>query len=400
MTTPESRAFFIRLAVLSLAALTLASPARAADPPERGLSAAFNYPGLVLGLDEPVELPLTIRNLGRADDSFLVTVTDRPAGWETEIRSFSTVVTGLFLPGLDQAGLTLTASPPEGARPAPGDYRFTVRVASLDGRLHQELEARVTLRTRSTGRPALAVSTAYPEVRGPSDGRFSFSLEVRNQGDEDGLVGLSASVPEGWEAYFKPSYEDKQISSLQIPKGQSRSLTLDIKPGFRAGIGSHPVTVRAESKWGTAEAALTVDLTGTYQIRLIPANELLSAATEPGKPVSLGFFVLNEGSAPQREVKFITVAPDNWKVEFEPPVLTDLAPGRTPTPLTLTVTPAEEALAGDYAVGVAAEGERTKSPLDLRITVRAKAVWAGAGVALIILVVLGLALTFRRLGRR
>lgn len=385
-----------------LAALILClgpDPAPAAEPPERALSAAFHYPGLILGLEDQVEMNLIIRNPGLRDDSFLVTVTEAPEGWNTELRGFAVGVTGVFLAGGEQGSLTLSARPPEDQPPAPGEHLFKVRVESLDGRLSREAACRVTLRAGRAALAALSLSSPHPELRGPSDGRFSFSLDVRNQGDE-GLVGLSVSAPAGWEAYFKPGYEDKQVSSIQVPKGQSRNLSLEVRPDFRAEPGVYPLSARAESKWGSAEAALSVELTGTYQIRLIPANELLSAVTEPGRPVSLGFFVLNEGSAPQREVRLISLAPDNWKVELEPPVIADLPPGRGPAPLTLTVTPAEQALVGDYGLGLAAEGERSKSPLDLRITVRARPVWAWLGVAVIGLTVLGLALTFRRLSRR
>ncbi len=373
---------------------------RAAEPPERGLSAAFNYPGIILGPDDEVDLGLTIRNLGLSDDTFLVTVVDRPEGWTTELRGYSRTVTGVFLPGRDQAGLDLLAAPPDGARPEPGVYRFRVRVASQDGAGQQETECQVTVRGRAGGGQALALVTAHPELRGPSDSRFSFSLDVRNQGGEDALVNLSVAAPDGWEAWFKPSYEDKQVASIQIPKGQSRTLSLEVTPGFAAQPGRHPLRIKAESRRGAAGTTLWVDLAGTYKIRLLPANELLSGATEPGRPLSMNFFVLNEGSAPQREVKFVTVAPDNWRVEFSPEAAANVSPHQTPTPVTMTVTPPDDALVGDYGLGLAAEGERAKSTLDLRLTVRAKAAWAWLGAGIIVAVAAGLVLAFRRLGRR
>ena len=392
--------FLQMLFILMMAVMISADAALALEPPERALSLAFNHPGLILGPDEAVELPLTIRNIGRRDDSFRLSVLEKPAGWEAEFRTFSATVTGVFLPGPDQFGLTLVVVPPEEGPLAAGEYIFKVKAESLDGAVSETAECRVTVRSRLNSAAPLAVTTSHPHVRGPSDNRFSFSLDVKNQGGDDSLVGLSASSPSGWEVYFKPSYEDKQVSSIQIPKGQSRTLTLDVAPGFRTQAGIYPIKVRAESKWGTAETTLTVELTGTYQIRLMMANELLSAAAEAGQPTSLNFFVINEGSAVQREVKFVTVAPDNWKVEFKPETIAGLEPYKTPTPVTVTITPGPEALAGDYGVGLLAEGERSKSSTDLRITVKASAAWAWLGAAIIVMVGLGLAITFRRLGRR
>jgi uncharacterized membrane protein len=375
-------------------------PAGAETGPARALSAAFNYPGLIVGPEETMDLGLSIGNRGQADDSFVVTVLEKPEDWETELRVFSNLVTGLFLGGGQEANPVLRVRPSRGGLIRPGDYDFRIRVQSLDGFLSRESACRVTVRARAATLKPLILSSTHPELRGPSDGRFSFSLDVKNQGEGEALVGLSAEGPAGWELYFKPSYEDKQITSIQIPQGQSRALALELRPDYRAGAGLFPIKVRAESKWGSAETELRLELTGTYQIRLIPANELLSAATGPGQPVSLNFFLLNEGTAPQREVRLVSVAPDNWTVVIEPPVIPFLEPGRLPRPVTLTVTPAAGALIGDYGLGLAAEGQRSKSSLDLRLTVKAKSVWAWLGTALIVLTVLALVWTFRRLGRR
>lgn len=392
----------MKISALAALILFLAAPlAGAAEPPARGLSAAFNHPGFIVGEDEEsLSLPLTIRNTGLADDSFVVEIIEKPAGWSADIRSFASLVTGQFVPGLSEAPLTFIASPPPGEGLKPGAHVFALRVQSLDGALIKETRTTVTIRPRAGAAAPLSLSSGYPQVRGPSDGRFSFSLDLRNSSAEDLLVGLSAEAPAGWECYFKPSYEDKQVSSIHIPKGQNRSLSFDLKPGAGTGAGLFPVKVRAESRAGSAAADLSVELTGTYKIKLFPANELLSAVTEPGRPVSMGFFVANEGSAPQREVRLLALAPDNWKVQIEPERIADLAPGRIPAQVTLTVTPPDGALIGDYGLGLVAEGERSKSPLDLRLTLKAGAARAWLGAGLIALVVAALALAFRRLGRR
>lgn len=76
-----------------LLTLFLSFPAWAAETPERGLSAAFNHPGLIVGQDEGyLTLPLTIRNIGRTDDTFVVEVLEKPEGWRADIRSFSSFV--------------------------------------------------------------------------------------------------------------------------------------------------------------------------------------------------------------------------------------------------------------------------------------------------------------------
>lgn len=386
------------LAALGWLVLTVAPAAQSQS--ELALTLAFDYTGVALDPQDELKLPLTVINAGRRDESFKLSVVEKPSGWSSRFKSFSSEISGLFVPAGEAKSLYLIVSPPPGPSPAPGEYSFTVEAESLDGHLKRQARGSLVLRPGLAAAEALSLRASYPELRGPSDSRFSFSIEARSQASEDSLVGLSARVPEGWQAAFKPSYEDKQISSIQITSSQSRVLTLDLTPPFEAAAGRYPITVRAESRWGAAELDLLVELTGTYGLRIMMANELLSAAVSAGRPASLNFFVFNEGSAEQRELRFLTVAPDRWKVTFDPPVLRDLKPRQSPAAVTMTVEVPEDALVGDYGLGLLVEGERAKSAVDLRLTVRAQPLWAWLGLGLMGLTVLALGWVFRRLGRR
>ncbi|MDR1086358.1 MAG: hypothetical protein LBP22_16255 [Deltaproteobacteria bacterium] len=362
---------------------------------------AFTYVDQVISPDSEVSLEITLQNLGLRGDTFDIEVIESPQGWSTEITRFNTVLSGIYLGAEENASLNLQAWPPEGEDIIKeGRYPLAVRVRSRTGQ--KTVESRTVLKVvaEKRSRQALTISTAYPEISGPSDSRFAFSLDIKNNAAEDALVNLIADTPQNWEASFKPGYEEKQISSIQVPKGQSRSVTLDINPAYQAEVGSYPLTVKAETPAGSAEAQLTINLTGTYKIRAVTANELLSMATEVGQPITVSLYILNEGSAGQKEITFMAVKPDNWQVEFKPEKLNDLAGRSSPTLVEMTVTPAPNALVGDYGLGVSIQGEKAQSNLDFRVTVRANAAWTWVGAALIVLVVGALGYTFRKLGRR
>jgi uncharacterized membrane protein len=391
---------------LTLALALAAGPARAqltapVQLPD-SFEAAFTYPGETVDPEGEASLDITLRNTGLKGDTFMVEVTEAPQGWTYEISRFSTVLSGIFLPSEENASLTLAAFPPgDETEPLPeGEYAFGIRVTSQ--RSGKAVDCRTTLKvaSRKTSAEALTVTTSYPEIGGPSDGRFSFSLDIKNNGAEEAKVNLTADVPQGWEHSFKPGYEDKQISSIQVPRGQNRSVTLDLTPAYQADAGSYPVKVLAEAPAGSAEVNLTVNLAGTYKIRAGAMNDLLSTATEVGTPVTVSLYVINEGSAAQREVSFLAVKPDNWDVTFEPETLRDVPPRSRPMPVTMTITPGASSLVGDYGVGISVEGEKVQTALDFRVTVKAGAAWAWVGAVIIILVVAALAYTFRRLGRR
>jgi uncharacterized membrane protein len=376
----------------------LSAPVQLSD----SFEAAFTYPGETVDPEEKAQLDITVRNTGLRGDTFMVEVTQAPEGWKCEVARFSTVLKGIFLPNEENASLTLSAFPP-GDEDAPlpeGEYPFAFKVTSQRTGNSVESSTVLTVSSKKTSSEVLTMTTSYPEIGGPSDGRFAFSLEIKNSGPDEARVNLAAEVPQGWEHSFKPGYEDKQISSIQVPRGQTRTVNLDLTPAYQAEAGSYPVKVIAETPLGSAETQLTVNLTGTFKLRAGAMNDLLSTATEVGKPVTVSLYVINEGSAPQREVSFLAVKPDNWEITFSPERLQDLPPRSRPVPVEMTITPASSALVGDYGVGLSVEGEKNQAALDFRVTVKAGSAWAWIGAVIIVLVVAALAYTFRRLGRR
>jgi uncharacterized membrane protein len=372
--------------------------------PSLSFEAAFTYPGQTLDPESEVNLEISLRNTGLKGDTYLIEVTQAPSDWSYELNRYSSIITGIFLPGEENAIINLTAYPPQTEDDTvllpEGKYLFSIKVTSLQSGDAVESTTTLTVQPSKTNLDIITLSTSYPEIGGPSDGRFAFTLDIRNNGPDEARVNLAAEVPPDWEYSFKPGYEDKQISTIQVPRGQSRSVTLDLTPAYQADPESYPVRVMAETPLGSAEQRLTVNLSGTYKIRAGTLNDLLSTSTVAGTPVTLNLYVINEGSATQKEVTFLSVKPENWEVTFEPESLHNLPPRGRPEQVNMTITPGPGSLVGDYGVGLSVQGERTQSALDFRVTVKASSTWAWLGAIIIVLVVAALAFTFRRLGRR
>ena len=91
--------------------------------------------------------------------------------------------------------------------------------------------------------------------------------------------------------------------------------------------------------------------------------------------------------------------PENWKVEFTPDRIDVIEPNELKQ-VEMTITPYEEALVGDYSVGVKVEGERTGKSIEFRTSVKTSGAWGWIGVGIIIAVIAGLFGLFRALGRR
>ena len=66
----------------------------------------------------------------------------------------------------------------------------------------------------------------------------------------------------------------------------------------------------------------------------------------------------------------------------------------------VTITPASDAVAGDYQVTLTVRGGTATDSINVRTTVNTSTLWGYVGIGLIALVVIALLLVFRRYGRR
>ena len=67
----------------------------------------------------------------------------------------------------------------------------------------------------------------------------------------------------------------------------------------------------------------------------------------------------------------------------------------------VTITPAAQALVGDYSVGLSVDGEKGSSKtLEMRVSVKTSAAWGWIGIVIIVVVIGGLSVLFIVLGRR
>ncbi|MBW2066051.1 MAG: hypothetical protein JRJ03_14125 [Deltaproteobacteria bacterium] len=316
------------------------------------------------------------------------------------IKTYSFDVTGVSVESDDSKILTLKAEPEKGVK--PGDYKFVIKAETEDGVFTVTREVMVRVKPKEEAKEKsedIEITTSYPVLQGPTDAEFEFSVEVENKTDKDTVFNLSAKAPENWEVNFKPAYEDKFFSSLRIKADRSETMAVVVRPYPFAEPGRYPIKIKVSSEKAKAEAELTVVLTGTYKLEAGTATGLLSLNAYQGKEANISFYVKNTGSATQNNIRFLSFKPENWKVEFKPEKIETLAPGDLKQ-VECLITPAEQALVGDYSVAVRIEGEKSNKDLEFRVTVRPSTAWGWIGIGIIVIVIAGLVVLFIRLGRR
>jgi uncharacterized membrane protein len=395
------------LGIMALCILAFfAPPARCAEKPdhaakpERLILMAPEYPGVISVQGKEVGMDLTFINKGRSDETVDVKVAQTPEGWKTRIKTYRYAVTGVHVPANDKKSLTFEAVPDKEL--PPGEYAFVVEAQTRDGRFKMSQQINVTLAREQEGSEkdqGVRLTTSYPVIRGPSDAAFEFSVEVDSRLDKEAIFDLFAQGPKGWDINFKPAYETKFISSIRLKANQSQTIAVEVKPALNSPAGEYPISLRVSAGDAKTEANLTVILTGTYGLDAGTPSGLLSLEARQGLPANVSFFVKNTGSAVNHDIKFMTFKPENWKVEFKPERIDRIEPNGLQQ-VEMIITPYEEALVGDYSVGVKVEGEKAAKTLEFRTSVKASGAWGWIGIGIIVAVIAGLFGLFRTLGRR
>ncbi len=367
--------------------------------PERSIQMSAEFPGVEVSPGQNVTMNLIFDNNGRRDENIDVSIPTVPRGWKARIKAEHYAVTALSVTSGEQKTVTFEAEPDKTVK--PGDYKFDVQANTIDKKFKMDQAILVKVREPRVGAEARGVRliTSYPVLRGSSDASFEFSVDVDNKLDRDAVFDLSSQAPEGWEINFKPAYETKFITSLRIKANSTQTVAIQAKPPAASKAGEYPITMRVASGEAKAEAKLMVVLTGTYSLDAGTPSGLLTLDARQGKPSVVSIFVKNTGSAPLQGITFTSTKPENWKVEYKPEKV-DSLDANDLKQVEITVTPPDKAVAGDYAVGVAIKSEKASKDLDFRVTVRGSSSWAWIGIAIIVLVVIGLTGLFRWLGRR
>lgn len=367
--------------------------------PERGMDMAPEYPGVIVAQGDKVRMDLIVENLGRRGEIVEVEIASAPKGWKPVIKTYEFKVKGVYIADGKTKNLTFLAEPEKDV--GPGEYEFVVSAQTDDGKFKstRKILVKVEEKKAEKEKKEITLTTAYPVLRGPSDIKFEFSLDVKNEVDEEKTFTLAAKAPQYWEVNFKPSWEEKYFSSMRMKSEESKTLAVVVQPFRYAQAGEYPISVQVESGKAKVEAKLNVILTGTYKLDMGTPTGLLSLATSKGTSANASVFVKNAGSATNHNITFMSFKPENWKVEFKPEKIEVMEPGDLKQ-VEVTITPAPEALVGDYSVALSAKGEKSDKDIEMRVSVRASPTWGWIGIGIIVAVILGLGGMFAWLGRR
>ena len=226
-------------------------------------------------------------------------------------------------------------------------------------------------------------------------------MRLTNDTAEDLTFSLSATtVAPGWTVEARPSGQ-AQAASANVTAGGNTTVNVTATPAEGTEAGDYPIVLQAVGPDQTAEAELTARVIGNFDLNVTTQNGVLSTSGNAGSTIDQTIVVENTGSGPLENVALSGTAPSGWTVTFDPPAINVPAGAQENTATSVAhIVPSSDAIAGDYQVTVRASNDLANGEADIRVTVETSLLWGIVGVALIILVIVGLGYVFRRYGRR
>lgn len=387
---------FLSAAFASLALALAGQPAAAqtAPPPDvKGLWITTDFPSIAIRAGEEAKINVALVNYNLAPQRTDISVQSVPTGWTVELRGGNRPVAAAFVEHNAKSNLELKVKVPADTKPGP--FTLLVKANATD----RALEMPVTVNVLAAAEAKLTAEPKLPVLRGTPKSSFDFKVTVKNESSDDVLANLSAAVPRGFQVTFKEGFGTQELTSIPIKAGDSKELSVDIKPSASINAGKYPVTVEIGNERARASTQLTLDVSGQPTVTLTGENDRLSGEAYAGREKRFNFVLRNTGSADARNIELSASPPSGWKVTFEPKQIAGIIPNGEQK-FEAIVTPSDKAVTGDYVFTVRANGDGVSETASFRTTVLTSTLWGAIGLGVIAASLLVLFGAVGRFGRR
>ncbi|HEX3001427.1 MAG TPA: NEW3 domain-containing protein, partial [Methanoregula sp.] len=197
-----------------------------------------NSPVMTTTADKKPRFDLTIRNIGKNDDTFRLGTERIPQGWYVRYEAKTapgTDIAEIFIKSGEEKALVVEAIPPHDV--AVGDYAIPLIIDSSADSYQENLTAKIK------GNYELRVYTEkyqYPVNKGDS---LMFKIRLTNTGNAGTLTNVKTTVlaPDGWNAQIIPE------TIAGIAPGESADVTLKIVPPGNIVASEYKITVKVTS---------------------------------------------------------------------------------------------------------------------------------------------------------
>ncbi len=367
---------------------------------EAKVTFSTDYPGVTMKPGDTSTFTLYITNTGLDENTVSLSAKDLPDGWSGIFKGSSDEVSMVHVGSLqtkeDSPSLSYVLTIPEDTK----EDTYTITLNAKGGDVDEDLELTVKVAAEEMTAGGGDFTTDYAEQEGTAGTKFSYTATLTNNSAENQTYSLAASgTLEGWSVTFTPSDAGSATSSVPIDAGTSSTIAVEVTPSQNVTAGEYPITLTAQSAQEKLELPVTVKVTGTYGLTATTPSGNLSVKTYAGETKDVTLSIQNTGNIDLNSVALNGQASTDWTVTFDQNTIDSIPAGES-AEVTAHITPAKDAILGDYITVIIASNDAVSSECDLRVSVQNHTSWGIVAVAIIAALVAGLALIIRKFGRR
>ena len=386
------------LAALALVVLAAVSPMKAQAA--GGLELYTDYPGISVEAGDSQSISMYVSNDSGSAVEASLNILSMPEGWEgyfqggDNLNSRVHIDAGAAELDSDTDLVTFNLTLPEEVE--EGVYTVELKADAGAGDT-DTLELEITVNEQETGQSNFTAE--YPEQQGASGTSFSFDATIVNNRGTEQSYSLSAEAPSGWTVSFTPSGESSQVASVSVEARGSLGMTVDITPPESVEQGEYTIPCTAVSASDTLDMELIVTITGTYGVSLSTPTGNLSLDAYANAEESVTLSITNTGNVDLSNLNLTSSAPTDWEVEFDESTIETLEAGATQE-VTAHITPTSDAMTGDYVTTITVSNDEVSSDAEFRVSVETRTSWGIFAAAIIVVLLIGLRVVFKKYGRR
>ena len=251
----------------------------------------------------------------------------------------------------------------------------------------------------------LEVFARYPIQQNVVGMAFEFEITLYYEGAEAKTFDLDTVLPEGWQGTFIGGYPETVISAFTVePMKERETITFIVEPDEQSPpeSGDYTFTVNTFSDNVSDSIdlkAVVIPAAPQYLLYMSTATLQSEFSIKPEQTNHISVQLLNANTGTVNNINFIAEYPEGWDVIFTPSTLASLEYGVTQE-IDVVITPPAGTEAGDYPLILKAIGDEAETGREYRLMVVTSTAWGTAGIVIAIVIIVGLAIWFRKSGTR
>jgi uncharacterized membrane protein len=372
----------------SQAYVDIEKPSAAATATPTGTKIYCDTPGQLALAGDTVTFPIVIQNYD-GDRTYTLSATN-DAGWTTGYQYSGRDIYQIFVPQGQSKTVNLVIKTSYST--PVGEKHIT---ALADG---NSIGLAVSITSANS---SAEVSTKVNSVIAALGDKIYYDVSINNKQSVDNNYKLSLTgLPEGWYyRYVETRGSTSEMAEAIIPASSTKNIVLEIVPPLSAQEGDYNYTAVITTPDGIdVNKDLTLKLKGSSSMAV--TSEKQSYDAKPGQAFSIKVYVTNDGNGAALTNVYPDVsAPSGWTVSSSPSQVNSLKSGETQM-FTISVQPPANIVASDYDVSVTVKSDQDEGSSSFRIKVTTDSIVPYIGGGIVLVVIAGLVLMYRKYGRR